>query len=129
MKNLTTTFGEHYLVDLHGCDPMTIESVQPTEEALLNAATRCGSTIIQHHFHQFSPHGVTGIILIAESHISVHTWPENGFAAVDIFTSGQNMKPEVAIAILEDAFRAERVNVKCITRGALEADRVLRAVP
>ena len=100
----------------------------PTAEALLLAARRCGSTIIQHHFHQFSPHGVTGIILIAESHISVHTWPENGFAAVDIFTSGTNMKPEIAIQILEEAFRADRVNVKCITRGALEADRVLRAV-
>lgn len=129
MTDPTTTFGDHYLVDLHGCDPKTIETAQPTEEALLTAATRCGSTIIQHHFHQFSPHGVTGIILIAESHISVHTWPENGFAAVDIFTSGTNMKPEVAIRILEQAFRAERVIVKCITRGALEADRILRAVP
>jgi len=129
MKQPAKTFGEHYLVDLHGCDPETIESAGPTEASLLEAARRCGSTIIQHHFHQFSPHGVTGIILIAESHISVHTWPENGFAAVDIFTSGQNMKPEVAIEILETAFRADRVNVKCITRGALEADRVLRAVP
>ena len=125
----TKTFGEHYLVDLHGCDPTTIELAGPTEESLLLAARRCGSTIIQHHFHQFSPHGVTGIILIAESHISVHTWPENGFAAVDIFTSGTSMKPDVAIQILEEAFRAEQVIVKRITRGALEADRILRAVP
>ena len=65
MREPTKTFGAHYLVDLHGCDPKTIEMAGPTEEALLLAARRCGSTIIQHHFHQFSPHGVTGIILIA----------------------------------------------------------------
>ena len=114
-----TTFGDHYLVDLHGCDPDVIGIAKPTEEALLSAAVRCGSTIIDHHFHQFSPHGVSGVILIAESHFSVHTWPENGFVAVDIFTSGQKMKPEVAVRILEEAFRADRVEVMKVTRGTL----------
>ena len=123
MTASTTTFGEHYLVDLHGCDPQVIATVAPTEEALLRAATDCGSTIIEHHFHQFEPEGASGIILIAESHISVHTWPENGFVAVDIFTSGTRMKPQVAIDILEAAFKAERVDVVCLTRGAIGAER------
>jgi S-adenosylmethionine decarboxylase len=122
MTGSTTTFGDHYLVDLHGCDAELIAAVQPTEEALLLAATRCGSTIIEHHFHQFSPQGVSGIILIAESHISVHTWPENGFVAVDIFTSGNRMKPEIAIDILQETFQAERVDVVCMARGKLAQD-------
>jgi S-adenosylmethionine decarboxylase len=116
------TFGDHYLVDLHGCDPEIISIAEPTEEALLSAAERCGSTIINHHFHQFSPHGVTGVILIAESHFSVHTWPEYGFVAVDIFTSGEKMKPEIAIGILEKAFNADRVDIVRVTRGMLKAE-------
>ena len=123
MNRPTSTFGDHYLVDLHGCDESVAANVQPTEEALLDAARRCGSTIIEHHFHQFSPHGVSGIILIAESHISVHTWPEHGFVAVDIFTSGETMQPQVAIDILEQAFRAEQVDVVRVERGSLQADR------
>ena len=123
MTRPVPTFGDHYLVDLHGCDADLIANVEPTEEALLRAARDCGSTIIEHHFHQFSPHGASGIILIAESHISVHTWPENGFVAVDIFTSGTRMQPQVAIDILETAFKAERVDVVCIERGDLPAAR------
>jgi len=120
MTGSTPRFGDHYLVDLHDCDPELIAIAKTTEEALLSAATRCGSTIIEHHFHQFSPHGVSGVILIAESHFSVHTWPEDGFVAVDIFTSGEVMKPEVAIRILEEAFSAGRVNIMKVARGVLE---------
>jgi S-adenosylmethionine decarboxylase len=118
----TATYGDHYLVDLHGCDVALIADAKPTEEALLSAANRCGSTIIEYHFHQFSPHGVSGVILIAESHISVHTWPENGFVAVDIFTSGEVMRPEVAIRMLEEAFSADRVDVMKVARGQLVND-------
>jgi S-adenosylmethionine decarboxylase len=71
---------------------------------------------------------VSGVILIAESHFSVHTWPENGFVAVDIFTSGEVMKPEVAIRILEEAFSAGRVDVMKVTRGSLVADESWRDV-
>ena len=120
MTGSTPKFGVHYLVDLHGCDAEVLAAVKPTEEALLSAATRCGSTIIEYHFHQFAPHGVSGVILIAESHFSVHTWPEDSFAAVDIFTSGEVMKPEVAIRILEEAFSADRVDIAKVTRGVLE---------
>ena len=120
MTGSTPRFGDHYLVVLHDCDPEFIAIAKTTEEALLSAATRCGSTIIEHHFHQFSPHGVSGVILIAESHFSVHTWPENGFVAVDIFTSGEVMRPEVAIEILKEAFSADRVNVMKVTRGELD---------
>ena len=118
---MANTFGDHYLIDLHGCDSAVIATVKPTEDALLLAAERCGSTIIEYDFHQFSPHGVSGVILIAESHFSVHTWPEHGFVAVDIFTSGEKMQPDVAIEILKEAFRAEKTDVMKVTRGVLGA--------
>jgi S-adenosylmethionine decarboxylase len=121
MTGSTPRFGDHYLVDLHGCDAEVIAVAKTTEEVLLAAATRCGSTIIEYHFHQFSPHGVSGVILIAESHFSIHTWPEDGFVAVDIFTSGEVMKPDVAIRILEEALSADRVDIMKVTRGAMES--------
>ena len=117
---MTNTYGDHYLVDLHGCDSQVIATVEPTQKALLSAAEVCGSTIISYDFHQFSPHGVSGVILIAESHFSIHTWPEHNFVAVDIFSSGQKMKPEIAIKFLEEAFSAEQTDVLKQTRGRLE---------
>ena len=129
MTGSTATFGEHFLVDLHGCNTALIATKKTTQEALLSAATRCGSTIIEYHFHQFSPHGVSGVILIAESHFSVHTWPEDGFVAVDIFTSGEVMKPEVAIELLKVAFSADRVDVMKVTRGELVTDSGGRGSP
>ena len=122
MSGKAMTFGDHYLVDLYGCDPAIIGDAQPTEEALMKAARRCGATVIEFHFHQFSPQGVSGMILIAESHLSVHTWPENGFVAVDIFTCGEDMKPEIAVNVLEEAFDADRVDVMYVTRGDLPKD-------
>jgi S-adenosylmethionine decarboxylase len=122
MAGSTAKYGDHYLVDLHDCDAALIGAVKPTEEALLSAAKRCGSTIIEYHFHQFMPHGVSGVILIAESHFSVHTWPEDGFVAVDVFRSGEVMQPDVAIRLLEEAFSAGRVDVMKVTRGQLKND-------
>jgi len=113
-------FGKHYLIDLCDCDPEIIKSVDPTREIVLRAAKECGATILDDYFHQFQPIGVSGVVLIAESHISVHTWPENGFAAADIFTCGE-MKPQVAIDIMREGFRAKEttMKVKVVVRGKL----------
>ncbi len=116
-------FGKHYLIDLRDCDPEIIKSVDPTREIVLRAAKECGATILDNYFHQFQPMGVSGVVLIAESHISVHTWPESGFAAVDIFTCGE-MKPQVAIDIMREGFRAKEttMKVKVVVRGQLDGD-------
>ncbi len=118
-----TDFGKHYLIDLRDCDPEIIKSVDPTREIVLRAAKECGATILDDHFHQFEPIGVSGVVLIAESHISVHTWPENGFAAADIFTCGE-MKPQVAIDIMREGFRAKAasMSMKVVVRGQLDGD-------
>ncbi len=114
-------FGKHYLIDLRDCDPEIIKSVDPTREIVLRAAKECGATILDDYFHQFEPIGVSGVVLIAESHISVHTWPENGFAAADIFTCGE-MKPHVAIDIMREGFRAKETTtkVKVVVKGQLD---------
>ncbi len=93
--------------------------VDPTREIVLRAAKECGATILDDFFHQFQPFGVSGVVLIAESHISVHTWPENGFAAADIFTCGE-MQPQVAIDIMKKDFRAKEATVKVVVRGQLD---------
>jgi S-adenosylmethionine decarboxylase len=121
LRGSNESYGDHFLVDLHGCNAEVIGGVEPTQEALLAAAKNCGSTIIKYFFHQFSPAGVSGVILIAESHFSVHTWPEKNFVAVDIYTSGEVMQPDIAITFLKDAFSAERVEVFRVTRGQIEA--------
>lgn len=112
-------FGDHYLVDFEGCDPQAITLVEPTREILIRAARDCGATLVDDRFHQYEPFGVSGIILIAESHFSVHTWPEDCFVAVDIFTSGTTMDPAVAIEIMTSGFGAKGVNVRQVTRGKL----------
>jgi len=115
--------GKHYLVDLCDCDADIITCVKLTRAIVMRAANECGATILNDHFHQFKPIGVSGVVLIAESHISVHTWPENGFAAMDIFTCG-NMKPHVAIDIIQKGFCAKEasMSLKVITRGQLNVD-------
>ncbi len=116
-------FGKHYLIDLRDCDPEIIKSVDPTREIVMRAAKECGATILDDYFHQFQPIGVSGVVLIAESHISVHTWPESGFAAADIFTCGE-MKPQVAIDIMREGFRAKEasMSMKIVVRGQLDSD-------
>ena len=117
-------YGRHYLVDFLGCDPETLRFVGPTREIFLRAARESKATLVGEDFYQFEPEGVSGVILIAESHLSVHTWPEEGFAAVDIFTCGEEMDAEVAIAVLKEAFGAEETVMRVHTRGRLDQPEV-----
>ena len=109
--------GKHYLLDFVGCSAETISSVTAIQNIMLAAAKESQSTILSHDFHQFSPHGVSGYIFIAESHFSIHTWPEEQYAAVDIFTCGPKMLPEVAIASLKVGLKAQEIRYSLISRG------------
>ncbi len=109
----------HLLLDLWLDDPALLERVELWQELLLSAARDSGATILTHHFHQFSPAGVTGFLLLAESHLSVHTWPETGLAAIDIFTCGA-MDPGVIIAHLRRRLHPCRERLTWVKRGELE---------
>ncbi len=115
-------FGKHYLIDFLGCDPETIKFVDATKEIFVRAAKESKATVVGEAFHQFEPFGVSGVLLIAESHVSIHTWPEDGFVGVDIFTCGEEMDPDIAMKVLREELRAETVNVKVLVRGQLGAD-------
>jgi S-adenosylmethionine decarboxylase len=108
--------GSHFLVELLGCDPESISLESKVEETLLKAVAGCGA-YISHSSHQFSPTGVSTIVLIAESHFTIHTWPEHAYCALDIFTCGEQMNPRKAIDILQESFKAQKVDIREMDRG------------
>jgi len=113
MKSL----GQHILVDLYGCDPELLDDTKLIEEKLKEAASASGATIVSSSFHHFSPHGVTGVLVIQESHLAIHTWPERGFAAVDLFTCGEKIDPWRAYEYIEQALGAENGSAVEVRRG------------
>lgn len=108
----------HILYDMWLADTGLLEAIQPWQQTLLAAAKASGATILKHHFHQFSPTGITGFLLLAESHISVHTWPEEGLATVDIFTCGP-MDTTLILTQLRRRFQPVRESVKSLDRGLI----------
>jgi S-adenosylmethionine decarboxylase len=111
--------GKHLVIEFHDCDPDVLNNTELCEKHLLEAVRRSGATIIKPFFHQFSPHGISGIVVIAESHFSIHTWPEYGYCAIDIFTCGDDIKSEPAMYYLRDHFKANHFSVMEIKRGLL----------
>jgi S-adenosylmethionine decarboxylase len=113
--------GTHILLELHDCDPALLDDLEHLRGSLMQAAIEVGATIIDDIFHQFSPHGVTGVIAIAESHLCIHTWPEYCYAAVDVFTCGENFKPHKAIKQIVKSVGSRNHKVTEIERGLLPA--------
>jgi len=116
--------GRHLLVDLYGCDSSLLDDVEAIRHHMIQSALKAKSTIINSTFHHFSPWGVSGVIIIAESNISVHTWPEYGYAAIDVFTCGNEGDPWKAFEYLRDAFGSKRHDVKEEKRGILHASGI-----
>lgn len=111
--------GNHILVEFYNCDEKLLNDVKWMEATMQEATRRSGATIVGSHFHTFSPHGVSGVIIIAESHLSVHTWPEYGYAAVDIFTCGDSIDADKAFAYLKAGFQAHNTATIEMKRGQL----------
>jgi S-adenosylmethionine decarboxylase len=109
--------GRHLLLELFDCDLDAINNVEAVKGALIEAAKRAQATIVDVVFHEFNPFGVSGVVVIAESHLSIHTWPEYRYAAVDIFSCGDVLQPEIAANYLVEYFGAERTSVVEMQRG------------
>ncbi|HSD37542.1 MAG TPA: adenosylmethionine decarboxylase [Rhodocyclaceae bacterium] len=115
-----TILGQHLLLDLHEVSPALLGDTQRIECALREAARLAGATPIHAHFHHFGEGmGVTGVLLLRESHISIHTWPEHGYAAVDVFMCG-DAQPERATAHIASAMAAGGHRVRSQARGITE---------
>jgi S-adenosylmethionine decarboxylase len=109
--------GRQILVEYYDCDQSKINDVSFVETALIQAAKASKATLISHNFHKFSPYGISGVVVIAESHIAIHTWPEYNYAAVDIFTCGETIDPWIIQEYLKENFGSKNVSSMEMKRG------------
>ena len=109
--------GKHLLIEAKNCNAGLINDLDFIKSIMINSAEISGATILGEKFHKFSPLGVTGILSIAESHISIHTWPEYGYAAADIFSCGTSFRPREAANKLAEALECRNPEIKEINRG------------
>ena len=116
--------GRHILAEFFECDPNILNNPELVEKYMLEAALECGATIVQKCFHLFAPHGVSGVVIIYEIHLSIHTWPELGYAAVDLFTCGEACDPKVAYDFLKKAFGAKNTSYSQLNRGILDENNI-----
>jgi len=117
MKN---ALGTHILAEYYGCDADVLNDARKIERHLNDAAREAGATIVSSAFHTFNPHGVSGFVVIAESHLSIHTWPEYGYAAVDIFTCGETVNPWKAFDHLKKKLISAHYSTVEMKRGRLK---------
>ncbi len=111
--------GRHLLIELQDCDKEVLNDLSFLRDAMVVAAVACGAVVLGESFHRFSPQGVSGVVVMAESHLSIHTWPEYGYAAVDIFTCGTTVEPEKAAEVLIEKLGAKNHSLQEIQRGPL----------
>lgn len=109
--------GRQILVEFYDCDTSSINDVDYIENAMLSATKAAKATIISHNFHKFSPYGISGVIVIAESHVAIHTWPEYNYAAVDIFTCGDTIDPWIIQEHLKESFNSGNISSMEMKRG------------
>ena len=114
--------GRHVLAEFFECDPNTLNSIDKVEKYMMEAALECGATIVQKCFHMFSPYGVSGVVIISESHLAIHTWPELGYAAADLFTCGSKCDPKVAYEFLKNKFCSKNASFTELKRGIISPD-------
>ena len=122
--------GQHLILELYGCSSKTLSSVADVQDAMIKGARAADATIIDSIFHHFTPYGVSGVVVIAESHFAIHTWPEHNFASVDLFTCGDKTRPWEAFKTIKKMFKATHFSVMKLERGLLpKAAGKRRAVP
>jgi S-adenosylmethionine decarboxylase len=114
VRNGVRCAGVHLIVDLHGAQGL--DNIDLIETTLRRCVEAARATLLHIHLHHFQPHGVSGVAVLAESHISIHTWPDAGYAALDVFMCGK-ASPDACIPVLRSAFKARRVEVNEILRG------------
>ena len=121
--------GRHIIAEFYDCDSNILKDTQLVETYMKRAAIECGATIVESAFHTFNPFGVSGVVVIAESHLAIHTWPEYGYAAVDVFTCGDEVDPQVAVNSLIESLKAKDSKMVNLLRGELKNQDVLHHKP
>jgi S-adenosylmethionine decarboxylase len=114
------SLGNHVIAELYDCDASTLKEAKKVEKILLKAVDISGANMVESVIHEFNPYGVSGVIVIEESHFSVHTWPEYGYCALDIFTCGTEVDYHSALNYIKEAFNAKNISVSEIKRGLID---------
>jgi S-adenosylmethionine decarboxylase proenzyme len=117
MDKTPPPLARHTLLELHGCEPAMLNSPSALKELLCASVILGHGTIVTDVFHTFSPHGVSGVVVIAESHVAIHTWPERGYAAVDIFSCGSTLDHAAIRDHIRSGLHANTVECRELTRG------------
>ena len=126
MKKIS--LGKQVLAEFYGCCVETINNKDIIRDSMIKAAKVAKATIVADVFHEFNPHGISGVVVIAESHIAIHSWPEHQCASIDIFTCSDDMDPLAAVEFLKTIFKAQKVEVKTIPRGQVDMSISPKAV-
>lgn len=111
------SLGSHLLVELYDCDGAALQTEDSVADAMREAAVKSEATVVAHSFHEFKPYGVSGAVIIQESHYTIHTWPEHGYAAVDLFYCGGTVKVHEAVEVLTRRFQPKRLKFLVVRRG------------
>ncbi len=111
------TTSHHFLIEVRSVSPDILDEVEIIESIFLDALNGSGATYINHYFHKFSPQGVSGVVVIAESHLSIHTWPEHRYAALDVFTCGKKKIGDTLVQNLIKPFNTDDYSITYIMRG------------
>ena len=114
---LENWLGRQLIIEFNDCNRKTINDIDAVEKHLLEAVRLSGATVIEPFFHRFPPGGVSGIVVVAESHFSIHTWPEIGYAALDIFTCSETVDDQKALDYLKARFEAKHCSTILLKRG------------
>ena len=109
--------GTHIVCELSGCDARSLTDVEHVKAVMVTAAREANATVMETAFHRFQPHGVSGVVVIAESHLSIHTWPETGYAAMDFYTCGDHTDPWKACEYAAQMLGASSMRTTEVKRG------------
>ncbi|ADG14006.1 adenosylmethionine decarboxylase [Methanocaldococcus infernus] len=112
--------GKHLILELWGCDRKALDDEEGIRDMLIKSVEACNATLICVKTHKFCPQGVTGVAVLAESHIAIHTYPEYGYAALDIFTCGEHTDPYKALDVLKEFLKPESWQIIDLKRGIME---------
>lgn len=115
-----STFGRHVAIDTWGVQFDLLNDAEFLKKEMIEAAEACGATVLSVQAKQFSPQGATVLVLLSESHLSIHTYPERGFAALDCYTCGETVDPQIAIDYMVSVLKPEKVFAKKLVRGTGE---------
>ncbi|MFC4618244.1 adenosylmethionine decarboxylase [Camelliibacillus cellulosilyticus] len=111
------TIGRHVISELWECDPQKLNNVDFIEKVFVEAALECGAEIREVTFHKFAPQGVSGVVIISESHLTIHSFPEHGYASIDVYTCGDRIDPNIAADYIAKALDAKVTENVEVPRG------------